>query len=184
MLCKVLVAVAMMAQPVAAECFAGQPRQVTYSNGQVMSVLDRDGDVVTHQWRTGGSEGDVRTSHLMVFDLERTHEGKTLRDKWKGRLPASADLVPGYRFDIEGKTTFASGGSSPVRMQGEVMPPATVTLGNCVYETTVIYTSYFVGETWMMSTTTYLRMDMMVALQSENFSLGAEPLERVATGLE
>ena len=69
-------------------------------------------------------------------------------------------------------------------MQGEVMPPANVTLGNCAYETTVICTSYFVDETRMMSTTTCLRLDMMVAQQSEFCTLGTEPLTLLSTGLE
>lgn len=178
---RVLAILALMAQPVAAECFTGQPHKVTYSDGQVMLVLDRQGDVVTHQW---GDAGDVVTSHLGLFTLERRADGKVRREKWKSRLPRLADLVPGYKYDVSRMTVYASGRRAEIRLEGEVLEPATVTVGNCAYVTTVIRESYAADGEWMLTTTTYLRTDMMVVLQSETYGSGTDLMTRVATAVE
>jgi hypothetical protein len=182
---RIAVVLALLAQPVAAECFVGQPHKVTYSNGSIMTILDRTGDNMTVQWERPKVDDSVVTERLGLITLEIRKDGKTRRTKWEGPLPRLADLVPGYEYDISGIAEGVSGLKETVQVRGEVSSKATVMVGDCGYETTVINEGYTLNGEWLWATKTYLRTDMLVVLQSETyFSGGDRATPQVAISLE
>lgn len=181
---KALIAVVLMAQPVAAECFVGTPSAVTYSSGSVMSVLDRKGDNVTVQWTRADRGASVQTTRLSLFTLEIREDGKTRRTKWKGPLPRLADLVPGYEYDISGLSEMTSGLKEIVQVTGRVSAKETVMVDNCNYETTVIDEDFSQNGEWMWHTKTYLRTDMMVVLRSETYFSGGDTAPNIVVALQ
>jgi hypothetical protein len=175
-------ALVLLAGPAAADCFTGQPHQVTFSDGKVMQVLDRKGDDVTVAW---SDEVDIqRVSRMMMFHLETRTGGKVEADRWVGRLPKSADLVPGFTFDVQGSFTGSDGKPNAKRLTGTVLAADTVTVGGCAYETTVIKQDYFLNGEWLYFTTDYLRTDMMILLRSDIQPAGAEAITRMVTAIQ
>lgn len=179
---RVVAVLALLAQPVAAECFVGQPHKVTFSDGKVMQVLDRQGDEVTFVWQD--QPDSIRLSHLMMFHLETRVGDKVSRDRWTGRLPKSGDLVAGFHFAVQGSFTGTNGKTYHTRLDGTVVGTDTVSVGQCAYETTVIRQDYYVDGEWAYFTTDYLRTDMMVVLLSEIQPGGAKAIARVVTALQ
>jgi hypothetical protein len=180
-----LVALALMAQPVAAECFVGLPSKVTYSSGAVMTILDKKRDKVTNQWTRPDGDVSVVTTQLGLFRLEVRVDGRTRRTKWEGPLPRLADLVPGYQFDLSGISEAVNGLKETVQVTGSVAPGATIQVGNCAYETTVVHENFTLNGEWLYHTKNYLRTDMLVVLRSETyFSGGDTATPNVAISLE
>ena len=122
----------------AAKCLVGQLHKVTYEHGAAKTILDRQGDIVTFQWSGSDSVNPEVTYHLDLIPLGSREGGTIRRDKWKGRLPRLADLVPGFEYDNSGTSVSRSGEKETLRVKGTVLPKETVMVGNCGYEITVI----------------------------------------------
>lgn len=174
----------MLALPAAAACFTGQPVAVRYDDGTTLRILKRRGDEMTVS-ETSAEGEKVQKWHLMLFLREtREADGRKTRETWSGRLPGMADLVPGFRFAVDGTSPAAKGGRNPTRLEGEVTGVEEVALGDCRYAAVVIDQDYYLQDGWLFSLKTWLSPDMGVILRKQFQASGIAPMTQQAMALE
>ena len=170
----VLVALALMAQPVQAEeCFSGKPTKVGYSDGRVITIIQRHGDDLTYTTPYEGFQDSVLKTHLMLFPKQGRAGARSTDYRWTSRLPKLRDLVPGYQFDLEGTMKSGDGEALAYRKSGEVLREDVVKVGSCSYPALVIAVDTYLSDQVIMTSTEYLSPDMMVILKSETVLISA-----------
>lgn len=181
-----MVALALMAGPVAAQdCFVGEPRKVSYDNGRVFTIIQRHGADVTFTVPYEGFQDSVSKTHLMLIPKQGRSGARSTEYKWSSRLPKLRDLVPGYRFDLDGTMKSGDGEALPYRIAGEVLREEVVKVGACSYPTLVILVETFLGDTLIFRTTDYLSPEMVVLLKTESILIeNGQTVEYAAVGLE
>ncbi len=164
----VLVALVLVAAPVQAqECFSGKPRQVTYDDGRVFTIIQRHGDDVTYTVPFAGFQDAVTKTQLMLFPKQGRAGARSTEYRWKSRLPKSKDMVPGYAFDIEGTMKSGDGEALPYRNTGSVLRVEEVLVGECSYPALVVQIDTYLNDELILTGTDHLSLDMMVILKRE-----------------
>ena len=164
----VLVAFALVAAPVQAQtCFSGEPRQVTYDDGRVFTIIQRHGDDVTYTVPYEGFQDAVTKTQLMLFPKQGRSGARTTEFRWNSRLPKSKDMVPGFAFDIEGTMKSGDGEALPYRNKGSVLRVEEVLVGECSYLALVVQLDTYLNDELVLTGTDYLSLEMMVVLKRE-----------------
>ena len=100
----------MLALPAQAqECFSGKPKQVSYSDGHAITIIQRAGDDLTYSQPYAGDHDAVLEAQLMLFPKHERFAGRSVEHQWSGRLPKSSALKPGYHFDLKGVMKSGTG---------------------------------------------------------------------------
>jgi hypothetical protein len=181
-----VLALALMASPAAAQdCFAGEPRKVSYDNGRVFTIIQRHGADVTYTVPYEGFQDSVSKTHLMLIPKQGRSGARSSEYKWSSRLPKLRDLVPGYTFDIKGTMKSGEGEAVPYRITGEVLREEVVKVGACSYPTLVILVETYLRDLKIFQTTDYLSPDMVVLLKAESILLeNGQITDYAAVGLD
>lgn len=170
----VLLGLALMAAPAQAQdCFAGDPRQVTYDTGRVITIIQRHGDDITFTTPYEGFQDSVTKTQLMLFPKQGRAGARSTEYRWSSRLPKLRDLVPGYSYDIKGTMKSGDGEALPYRITGEVLREEVVMVGKCSYPTLVIAGDTYLNDELLMTGTSYLSAEMKVVLRSETVLVAA-----------
>ena len=170
----ILVVLAFLACPVQAqECFTGEPRQVTYDTGRVITIIQRHGDDVTYTTPYEGFQDAVTKTQLMLFPKQGRAGARSTEYRWSSRLPKMRDLVPGFRFDITGTMKSGDGAALPYRILGEVLREEVVMVGACSYPTLVIADETYLNDEIVRTATQYLSPEMRIILKSEVLPISA-----------
>lgn len=165
---------ALMALPAQAEdCFAGKPRQISYDNGRVWTIIQRHGDDVTYTVPQEGFQDSVYKTHMMLFAKQSRQGARSTEVRWTSRLPGIKDMVPGYHFDLKGMMKSGEGKAVPYRVEGDVTGTDTVMVAKCPYEVQVVTLRTFLNDDPLVSATYYLSPEMMVVLHSEVVPIAA-----------
>lgn len=169
----------------AQECFVGQPRQVTYDDGRVVTIIQRHGDDLTYTIPQAGNQDTVHKSHLMLFPKASRSGARSIEHRWSSNLPKLGDLVPGYRFDLAAKMKSGDGAAVDYRSTGEVLGLDEVKLGDCRYAVLVIRMEISLDGQLAIVATQYFSADLGVVLASrvEGIATGSEKANTV-TGLQ
>lgn len=183
---RFLMALAMLAAPAQAQdCFSGDPRQVTYDTGRVITIIQRHGDDITYTTPYEGFQDAVTKTQLMLFPKQGRAGARSTEHRWSSRLPKLRDLVPGFRFDIEGTMKSGDGEALPYRITGEVLREEVVMVGACGYPTLVIANETYLNDEILMTGTSYLSAEMKVVLRSETVLISAgSQVKSVAVALQ
>jgi len=164
----ILMALAVMASPVhAQECFTGKPTKVAYSDGHVITVIQRHGDDLTYTMPHEGFQDLVMKTHLMLFPKQIRAGERSTEYRWTSRLPKLRDMVPGFRFDIKGTMKSGDGVALPYRHVGEVLREDVVKVGGCSFAVLVVAMDTYLNDEIIIRATNYLSPDMTVLLKSE-----------------
>lgn len=171
----ILTVLALVATPALAQeaCFSGLPRQVTYDDGRVVTIIQRHGADVTYTVPYEGFQDSVMKTQMMLFPKQGRAGARSSEYRWDTRLPKLADLVPGYAFDIEGTMKSGDGEAVPYRKAGTVVSEEAVMIGECSYAALVIAVDTYLRDEKIMTATEYLSADMMVILKSETVLISA-----------
>ena len=165
---RILAAFMLLAMPAQAQdCFSGQPRQVRYDDGRMITIIQRHGDDLTYTTPYEGNQDTVQKTHLMLFPKQARFGARSSENRWTSRLPRLGDMTPGYAFDIKGTMKSGEGEALPYRIEGEVLREEAVMVGDCSYDSLVIsQNTYLKGEV-VLRATLYLNADMVVLLKSQ-----------------
>lgn len=150
-----------------AECFAGQPKKVTFDSGRTVTIIQRHGSDVTYTQPYAGGNDIVTKTHILLFPKTSRLAARMIEYRWDDPLPGLADLVPGFRYDVAGTMKSGDDPAQDYRITGEVLGQDVVSIGTCDYPVTVIAAQSFVGGAEVTATTTSLSTEMMVVLKAE-----------------
>ena len=165
---RFLMALALLATPAQAQdCFSGEPRQVSYDTGRVITIIQRHGDDVTYTTPYEGFQDAVTKTQLMLFPKQGRAGARSTEHRWSSRLPKLRDLVPGFSFDIKGTMKSGEGEALPYRIAGEVLREEVVSIGECSYPTLAITVDTYLNDELITTATNYLSPDMKVVLRSD-----------------
>jgi len=182
----IVLALALAAGPVAAQdCFVGEPRKVSFDNGRVFTIIQRHGADVTYTVPYEGFQDSVSKTHLMLIPKQGRSGARSTEYKWSSRLPKLRDLVPGYRFDLDGTMKSGEGEALPYRLVGEVLRQEDVKIGACSYPTIVVVVETFLRDTLIFRSTSHLSADMVVLLRNESILIeSGQTTDYTAVALE
>ena len=182
-----LMVLTLMALPAAAEevCFAGVPKQVTYSDGRVITIIQRHGDDLTYTTPYEGFQDSVTKTHLMLFPKQGRAGARSSEYRWPSRLPGIEKMVPGFSFDLKGTMKSGGGAALPYRNEGQVTGLEEVKVGKCRYPALVIKVNTWLDDQLILTGTTWLSAEMMVVLKSETVPTSAgRQVSSVAVAVE
>jgi hypothetical protein len=177
----VLVALALVAAPVEAqECFSGEPRQVTYDDGRVFTIIQRHGDDVTYTVPYEGFQDAVTKTQLMLFPKQGWAGARSTEFRWTSRLPKAKNMVPGFEFDIEGTMKSGDGVALPYRIKGAVLREEEVMVGKCSYPALVVEMDTYLNDELILKGTDHLSLEMTVVLKREVLPISSGQMIRSA----
>ena len=178
---------AVMVLPAMAQdgCFSGEPTKVTYSDGRVVTIIQRHGDDLTFTTPYEGYQDSVTKTHLMLVPKQGRQGARSTEFQWSSKQPKLSQLVPGYKFDLEGTMKSGGGEAVPYRIEGEVRGPEDVMVGDCSYAALAVVMSTFLDNQLIVTATQYLSPDMKVILKSAAVPVsGGQKADFVAVALE
>jgi hypothetical protein len=155
------------AMPVAAECFVGEPTKVTYSDGRVITIIQRHGDDLTYTEPYEGYQDAVSKTHLMLFPKTSRRGARATEFRWSSTLPKLKQMVPGYHFDLKATMKSGDGKALPYRVEGDVLGQEVVKVGDCSYDVLAIESATYLDDQAISVATDYLSPDLMVVLRSD-----------------
>ena len=171
---RVLMVLALMALPAQAEdCFVGMPKQVSYDDGHVITIIQHHGGDLTYTQPYEGYQDSVHKTHLMLFSKQARFGARTTENRWTSHLPDIGDLAPGYHFDLRGTMTSGKDTEIPYRVEGEVQGREALMVGKCSYDVLVITQNTYLDGALEITTTNYLSPDMMVVLRAKVLQIRA-----------
>ena len=176
----------LLAMPAAAqECFAGKPAKLTYSDGRVITIIQRHGDDLTYTEPQDGFQDSVSKTHMMLFAKTSRRGARATEFRWTSKLPSLGQMVPGYHFDLKGTMKSGDGKALPYRNEGDVLAQNVVQIGTCNYDVIVVKTATYLDNQVISVATDYLSPDLMVVLRSDIavMSAGTE-ISRAVVGIE
>ena len=173
------------AMPVAAECFVGQPSKLTYSDGRVITIIQRHGSDVTYTEPYEGYQDAVSKTHLMLFPKTSRRGARATEFRWSSTLPKLKDMVPGYHFELNATMKSGDGAALPYRSEGDVLGQDVVKVGDCSYDVLAIKTTSYLEDQAISAATDYLSPDLMVVLRSDSTVMGTgKQVKRIAVALQ
>jgi hypothetical protein len=173
------------AMPVAAECFVGQPAQVTYSDGRVITIIQRHGNDMTYTEPYEGYQDAVSKTHLMLFPKTSRRGARATEFRWSSSLPKLKQMVPGYHFDLKATMKSGDGKALPYRSEGDVLGLDVVKVGDCSYDVLAIKTTSYLDNQAISVSTDYLSPDLMVVLRSDVTIMSAgKQVKRIAVAVQ
>lgn len=178
---------ALLATPAVAQegCFDGMPRRVSYSDGRVITIIQRHGNDLTYTTPDDGFQDAVTKTHLMLFPKQGRQGARSSEYRWSSRLPGINKMVPGFQFDLKGTMKSGGGAALPYRNEGQVLGVEEVKVGKCSYPALAIKVNTWLDDQLILTGTTWLSADMMVILKSEVVPTSAgRQIAWVATALE
>ena len=134
MLGRVLLFVALMAQPVGAECLAeGQvPKFIDFGDGQVVRNNTVQSGLLTYETTAGGQPTYSEVRYGLYPELVRRGATENRFD-WSGQvLTPAADLPVGQEVELKARTSGDSPGEFVFALTS--LGPDDFTLGDCTYQ--------------------------------------------------
>lgn len=134
MLGRVLLFVALMAQPVGAECLAeGQvPKFIDFGDGQVVRNITVQSGLLTYETTAGGQPTYSEVRYGLYPELVRLGATENRFD-WSGQvLTPAADLPVGQEVELKARTSGDSPGEFVFALTS--LGPEDFTLGDCTYQ--------------------------------------------------
>ena len=134
MLGRVLLFVALMAQPVGAECLAeGQvPKFIDFGDGQVVRNITVQSGLLTYETTAGGQPTYSEVRYGLYPELVRRGATENRFD-WSGQvLTPAADLPVGQEVELKARTSGDSPGEFVFALTS--LGPEDFTLGDCTYQ--------------------------------------------------
>lgn len=154
----------------------------TQETGEVLTVEDRKGDVVSIRF-TSEQYSYARRDQAGLIPLDIAGiDGPILYD-WATPLPAVADLVPGATFHLEGVVN-GEGTTEAVAMDLKVIGPEKLMVGNCPLDVLKIEITNWYEGTAIGLTTYYLHIPSLLTLRSEMFPADDHPVISMAQSLQ
>lgn len=132
-------ALALLAGPVAAQCFGPPfPKTVHFDGGRTVHNLAHTAQDLTYSSTLPDGSPTVVTMRNGLFLIAATSHGATYSYSWVTPLPALVDLAPGFRGTFKADMTVEHASRSFFQSDLEVLGDGEVRLDNCDYDVLVV----------------------------------------------
>lgn len=146
---------------------ASLPNKVTFDNGSIVEVLERDANGLRYR-ATDGKSGRATESRVQAgtFVLETLLDGKAITFDWSTPLPSLTDLVVGASFDADATVTAPDRPSRSLRVIVKVQGEDVVLLDGCRYPVLIIEVRNFDSDQQFSTVTKYLHVASQIPLRT------------------